>query len=269
MEVSNFVIPYRSKTEWIKIIPIGDIHLGDKNCDYDYLKKLIKWIEEKDNRYTILMGDLINFVAHFDRRYDPDTVDYRFPTPESEYKEIRKLFTPLAEKGRIISCLEGNHEAVCKKHAIFDVTRNLAHDLRINYGGYCTFVRLQFRRLGREGQVNRRRSLILFATHGNGFGSRMGAKINRVEDLTRYIDASIYLHAHNHSLAVFPMVKLSCDSRGNIVQKKIIGANTGCFLKSWEKGITSYAERKGYGPSKVGVVKIMIRPENLDIHASI
>jgi hypothetical protein len=110
--------------------------------------------------------------------------------------------------------------------------------------------------------------LTLFATHGSGGGGRPGSKVNRVEDLSKAIDADVYLHAHNHILSVVPSIRLGVAG-SNLVERKVLYVNTGTLLKSWKEGSTSYAERKSMLPSKIGVAKIRVEPYRMDLHASI
>ena len=48
------------QAERIYVYPIGDVHIGDPNCDYDKLKTYLGWIENSPDgipRYAILTGD--------------------------------------------------------------------------------------------------------------------------------------------------------------------------------------------------------------------
>ena len=44
----------------IRIIPISDIHIGDKLSDYKLLKEVLQTIKDEPDVYTILNGDLCN-----------------------------------------------------------------------------------------------------------------------------------------------------------------------------------------------------------------
>lgn len=270
METITHEITLEPGVSHINLIPIGDIHLGDISCDLNYLKATIEYVLEGKNRYTILMGDAINAVVHSDaKRYDPTTIDPRFPTIQDEYREIKRLFKPLADEGKILANLEGNHESAALKHLHYDYTKALCEDLNIPYGSFSCFLKLKLNTTSESGEIKRRTAPVIFATHGTGFASRVGGRINRIEDLMRYISADAYLMGHNHQIAAIPMVQLRMDQFGNLEQKKILLVNTGSFLNSFKNKSTSYAERKGYGPLKVGVVNIRIDAMRKDFHASI
>ena len=44
----------------LRIIPISDVHLGDKLTNYKLLKEVLQTIKDTPNVYTILNGDLCN-----------------------------------------------------------------------------------------------------------------------------------------------------------------------------------------------------------------
>ena len=268
MEACKYVINYNTEAKTpFEIIPIGDIHLGDTDCDIAKLKETINYIKKTPRCYTILMGDMGNYFSPNDKRFDSDKVDILLRTPEAQFKEVIRLFKPIRHK--IIAVLEGNHEANSKNLGLFDFSRNLAHDLECNYGGYACFIELSFRRQvkltekakdkwrGMNGFGAKR--VVIFATHGSGCSGRVGSKMNKLEEYSKNIEADIYLQAHNHSLSVSPMIKLICN-KGVIIEKNTVCVNTGTFLKTWTKGKGSYAENKGYLPAKTGVAHIYINP---------
>ena len=268
MEACKYVIEYYNEAKTpIEIIPIGDIHLGDTDCDIKLLKETIEHIKTSPRCYTILMGDMGNYFSPNDKRFDSDKVDTLLRTPEAQFKEVVRLFKPIRHK--IIAVLEGNHEASSKNLGLFDFSRNLAHDLGCNYGGYACFIELSFRRPVRLSKEARKKCrgangvggkiVVIFDTLGSGGSGRVGSKMNKLEEYSKNIEADIYLQAHNHSLSVSPMVKLKC-SRGVIIEKNIVCVNTGTFLKTWSKGRGSYAENKGYLPARTGVAHIFVNP---------
>lgn len=46
--------------EKLTIIPISDVHIGDKQADLKAFKETIERIKNEPNTYTILNGDLCN-----------------------------------------------------------------------------------------------------------------------------------------------------------------------------------------------------------------
>ena len=273
MEVNNFVIDYQGKGTWISLVPVGDIHLGDKNCDVKYFEKLVDWVLEDDKRYVIGMGDYGNYIVPSDAsRYDSTVVDIKYASPEEQFKKILKTFQPLAEKNKIIGFHTGNHEEEMRKRHYFDFTRNMCHTLKVPYLGWNAITSLSFNRLSSTGGKCNSNNLILYSTHGFGSGFRRGSKVNKLEDLASFVDADIYLMGHNHDIFSTRTIQLRLSkgkkSPGKIIERKRVFACTGTMLRGYAAGVTSYIERKGYQPHKIGVIKVKIKPYTKDIHVS-
>lgn len=270
MELNEVEINYNNCSDVFHIIPVGDIHIGDINCDLEYLKRTLNWIMEKPNRYMIGMGDAMNMLSIKDNRYDTDATDPKFATLESQYKEILRLFKPLAESNKIIGLHTGNHEDVARRRYYYDFTRNLCYDLKVRYLGWDAFTRLIFRRMNGVGERERTTTVVINSLHGFVGGRLRGSKVNALERLSADRIADIYLMAHGHDLFETRRVVLSMASRGTeLVEKKLAFGFTGCFVHTYKKGTSGYAERMSYPPSKVGVINITIKPETKDIHMSV
>lgn len=268
METNVFDIKYKSKSNWITIVPMGDLHLGNLNADLEYFKRLVKWIANKDNCYTILLGDMVDSINPSDPRYDHSMIDHKFPTVDVQTNEIKKILKPLADKGKIIGIHEGNHENSSQRYNYFNPTLDMCKDFKVPFLGYTALTKLRFERTTSTGTRGHHASLIIYSNHGQGGGISMGAKANKLRQYAGYVDADIYLMAHHHVLMAFRDVQLTLSPQNKLVERKRVYACTGCFQRSIGKGKTSFLERKGFPPSKVGVVKIMIHPDTKDIHVS-
>ena len=44
----------------LKLVALGDVHFGGKECDIELFKKKVEWIKTQKNIAVILMGDMIN-----------------------------------------------------------------------------------------------------------------------------------------------------------------------------------------------------------------
>lgn len=254
----------------ITLVPIGDVHLGDINCDIKALKKQINWIANREDTYTILMGDMINAIVPSDsRRYDPDTIDPNYNTIEKEFNGLIKLFKPLAEKGKIVASIEGNHEQVTRARHHFNFSRQFCTALNVPYAGSAALIKLKMIRNGKTGNKKNTSSVVIFATHGYGGGRKIGSKVNKLNDLISFIDADLMVMGHSHNLQTSVHTKLGMSSSGKLTKHKVLLANTGCFLHGWSEKAATYAERNCYPTEKIGVVKIIIDPETKDLHASI
>ena len=69
--VLHRVIEYTSRGDVYRIVPLGDIHLGNAACDEALLQKTIEYIARTDRMYWIGMGDYSEFINIHDPRWDP------------------------------------------------------------------------------------------------------------------------------------------------------------------------------------------------------
>ena len=68
------IINLQKKDDTIHIEPLGDIHTGHVGFIEDAYKERIKDIAKDDNRYTLFMGDQLDAINIYDKRYNPDAV---------------------------------------------------------------------------------------------------------------------------------------------------------------------------------------------------
>lgn len=271
MQYNLIKINYTNKDEWFRVIPLGDIHLGNSGCDIYRLKEMINWIAEKENTFWIGMGDYIDAINYTDERFDPKTVDKKYlmigdldKIIQMEIEDLADLLYPIRDK--CLGLHRGNHEEKIRKEYHYDIIYELWKLLEIEKERLlydAAITRLNFIR------DKHRRNIDIFSTHGNVGGRKGGNKINRLEDMISFFDADIYLMAHSHIKLSEIKTQLFFDSRGNLKQRKKILAVTGSFLRGYEKNKTSYIEKWSFPPSDLGVVKIMIRPEDCDLHISL
>lgn len=97
-------IDIRRENKNIQLVPFGDIHYGDKSCNWNKAQKMIDWIKSENTTRVILMGDLLNSAtktsvgaAVFDEdRHGQDQLDFMIDA----LKPIKK---------KIYGGLSGNH----------------------------------------------------------------------------------------------------------------------------------------------------------------
>ncbi len=262
MEVIESVIKSSHGGE-IRIYPIGDIHLGSIHCDEDGIEKEIETISRDKNAYIIGMGDYADSILKNDPRFDIEGLPgwlKKGNIMESERERVVKLFKPV--KNKILTLLTGNHEEEIHIRFQDDITRNICKDLSVPYGGYSCFVVLKFERAG----SNETHRVVIHAWHGAGSSQTEGARLMRLVRLVNDIQADIYLMGHLHAMTQHTPDRLTFQN-GKVKSVRLAATITGSWLKAYtqpEKGQElppSYAEKKGYKPSRIGCPVIHIRPE--------
>lgn len=236
--------------ERIKVIPFGDVHYGNVNCDFNRFKEFVKLIGNKKDVYLIGMGDLWDSILPSDVRFDASE---KYELFETYYQQIKKILFPIKDK--IITLLIGNHEYKLVSQGFMNPVLRLCDELNINYGGYSCFIKLSFKNKKIRWKSYNSKRYIIYCHHGYFGGRKTGSKVNNIEDLSRFYEADIYLVGHSHSL--FFTKQIITNFNG---QKKITFISTGTFLKTINKDTTSYAERYGYAPCNLGVITIDIFP---------
>lgn len=274
MEFKRHDIEYASKKDWINIIPIGDIHLGNSGCDIDKIRDMVEWIKShEDNTYWIGMGDYIDAINYSDPRFDPKTINKKFflegdidKIIQFQIEEVTDLFKPI--RNSCLGLLRGNHEETIRKYYHYDVLYEMAKDLELPRSLLLydtSIIRTVFKRA-----KSREKSCIdIFCAHGNIGGRTYGSKANRLHDLMKYFKADIYLLAHSHIKQSQSCNQIYFDKRGTERKRKVVMAMTGCFLQGYSRGKTSYCEKWLFPPTDTGVIKLQINPYTRDKHVSL
>lgn len=265
MEIYHHTIKYLSKKDEFKLIPLGDIHLGNACCDIEKVKELVSWIKREKNCFWIGMGDYVDCINYTDKRFDPSTVAHPYIDNLSncvplQIEAVIKLLSSIKDK--CIGLHRGNHEETIRLRYHYDVMYEMWREFRVPMLLDSAITGLSFQRM------NEVRTFDVFSCHGNVGGRKAGYKLNRLEDLIGFVDADVYLMGHSHIKATETKSVLYRNNADELKCKKRVLAVTGCFLKGYEKGVSSYVEKWMYPPTDLGVVKIMINPSKNDIHVS-
>lgn len=232
-------LPYAAT---IEVIPMGDLHIGDNNCDYKSILERIEYVKNTPNAYCILDGDLMDtaIAASVGDTYGANL------QPMEQMKQCVKLFQELADKGKILCVLPGNHEDRVYKTDGLDITELMCAQLGIPEK-YSPTTALLFIRFGRasSGRHGRPQLYTVYVTHGSGGGRREGGKVNRLADLASIVDADIYIHAHTHLPLVFKEAFFRVSgSNSSVALVDKLFVNTAASLN-----YGGYGDKQGFKPA--------------------
>lgn len=257
MEVIETDYIKHARSDVFYFYPVGDIHLGSLHCAEHDIQDKINEIKERKNSYIIGMGDYFDAILKDDKRFDIEGLApwvAKGNILESQRERLRALFEPVKDK--ILCLCSGNHEESIHLHYQNDITRNLCNDLGVKYGGYSAFLVVKFQRRN----TTSIRQYIFHLFHGAGAAQTDGARLNRLTRLVNDIQADIYLMGHLHAMTQHTPDRLIFRN-GRIKSLKLAATLTGSWLKAYTQGQpSSYAERKGYKPSRIGCPCIVIKP---------
>lgn len=223
------------------LCPIGDEHIGSRFLDEDSLKRNIDWCLE-EGAYVILMGDELETAT---KTSVGAGVFEQSEIVDGQLEKAVALYTPLANEGRILGNLVGNHEMRVFNHSGTNLSRILSKLLKIPYLGVGSAFLF---RVGNE-------TYTLYATHGSS-GARMPhTKIANTIKMSGMIDTEIYAQGHLHQLSHHVQNFYKIDKRSRKImedQKHYIIC--GSYLKHWG----SYAHVSNMEPARIGSPKIKL-----------
>lgn len=277
----QYEIPFDKYDVPIYLIPFGDVHKSSPMHCNDRWKNFLDWAKGKPRCYFLGMGDYDDLASTSERRLlnSPDIHESTAKTLEQLYMNNVKAFAKDISfmKGKLVGLIGGNHFGQFADGTSTD--NRLANLMECKYLGCNSYIRLIFKPKTRPTVTMK---LDIFAHHGRGGGRTVGASMNPVQQMANIAEADIYLMGDNHQKGVDFISRLRMNSTGKtmrLVQRKMLLARTGSFLKAYEDNQSSYITDMNLPPSDLGVVKIELTPRRIyegkqednyvDIHASI
>lgn len=238
-EMANLVA-VATKEEWVDVFAVGDIHLGHRLCDFARVKKYLDYIEQADNTYCFLMGDLMECAQRnsVGRGQDEELIN-----ADQQYDVICRLLKPLAKKGKILWAHIGNHEGRIPKNASFDVMQKLFDDiLEVPYLDFEGFT------IVRVNDVE----YTFYTHHGWGSARTKAGKIKKLDEMTYWNEADIYGMGHTHELFQgFANQRYVNPETLEVGMRKRPIMLTGSFLK-----YGGYISAHAFPPSSLGCSKV-------------
>ena len=230
-----------------------DIHLGNQACDERAFKAYLA--DSDEATYFLGGGDLMDAVIVSDaKRYrksmdgadGEDIIDY-------QVQRAASILSPYRE--RILGLGSGNHEDSIVTHCSTDMTRRLCRQLDVPYLGYSGLYRLKFTENG-----NRGRTVDIRYHHGWASGRTPGGQLTSNTKDVAHWDADIFLYGHGHKLLTDTVSRLALQGEKTLVSKDLVICLCGTFLKTYTIGGTTYSEKKGYSPIRIGSPYLTIKP---------
>jgi len=252
---------YKSRRDELRVILIGDVHLGNRQSDEKTLRRLARRIREEPHTYWIGLGDYCEFIGKSDPRHDSDDwADWLFDREalrdiaRTEYERFLSIMGDVGDK--CLALIEGNHEAAIRKHSECDVygaiveglkSKTAAH--RLDHRGFLTW------RLKR-GHNGPTWSLRFYLTHGSNGGRRPGSTANRLEDLANQVDGvDVVIQGHTHKAMHLTPTKFRIgEEHSKTATVHALNIPSLC-------GDMIYADSKDMGALALGWMELVIVPD--------
>jgi hypothetical protein len=246
--LSKLEVTFNIDDDKLRTIPLGDIHVGSNQCKWDKVNSELNYILNTKYCSMIGMGDFCD-MASKEVRKGPSVFESVL-SPMQQYEKIYDAFKPLADAGKIIGLLKGNHEQWINEDSGIDIMAMLCMALKVPYlGSACDIVI----------NVNDQR-YVVYAQHGSSSAKLSSTKMGSLMNATRDIFADLFLYGHVHQVSA-----TKCSKWVEGKEQKAYYVLTGHFL-DWQGG---YAQTFGISPSPTGVAKISLFADRKDIHVSI
>ena len=237
------------------IHPIGDVHVGDDECDFRKFYALIDWIAGHPGHYVLGMGDYL----------EASTLgSVRAPTIADQVLTLGDAGETFAMamqrvRDRIICLGEGNHEAAPKRDTGQDLSplKPICDALQVARAPYDYPLEVL---VGDQ-------AYMIGVHHGTGGARTLGGIWNEVERQlnNNEIDAAIMGHAHAKG-AVTRGKQGTIDDpvRGRVWDTKALHMIRSGSFKKYIAG--SYARTKNMQPAVRGTVAIRVYATHRNIH---
>lgn len=179
----------------LSIVPIGDIHRGSPETNYQYLEYWKHTINHiKGPKRIYLMGDLIEAATKSlaDSSYEQEM------TLDDQINETIEFFEPYKED--IVFACNGNHELRLKKDYHLNITRLIARQLGCKSGNQHldTFY------------INDK-PFTVYVAHGKGSSMYHYTAESKIIRDTQTVDCDIVMHGHNHRCGHFSIPKTTSE----------------------------------------------------------
>ena len=117
------------------VLPISDTHIGDTAFGDEGYSKLcdnLEWVHKEPNARVFLNGDILNVAT----RSSASSPFFQTKNLQQQVELAIKLFRPIAEQGKIVGAIDGNHEERLQDFVGYSPLTAICHVLNIPYFQY-------------------------------------------------------------------------------------------------------------------------------------
>jgi predicted phosphodiesterase len=217
---------------YVNIYPLGDVHIGSKECNVSLFKEWIEMVRQDPFGYVVIIGDMMNMGL----KNSKSNVYEEALTPMEQKELMYELLNPIADK--ILAGCSGNHEY----RTVKEVGTNPMYDV---------FCRMRIEERYRENVCFLKLTVGKCGKNPNTYGVVLthGSSKNKDLNWTYAVDgADVFISGHTHLGTHQPCGKIRMDLTHEKV--KTIGYQHIVVLPFQEYG--GYAVRGKYTPNHLG-----------------
>ena len=228
--------------EQIKLVGLGDFHIGSKDTNEQFIEDTIAYIAKSPDMYVVLNGDIIECVT---KQSKGNIYSLKYTSPDDQFDRALELLTPI--KDRILFINSGNHDGGNRSEG-HDYNRQLALVFNLSdcYHPVAGYLEI---RVGKKPKNKKPFVYSVYTTHGRGGGATHGSKANALNKFADVVASDIVLLSHMHGVHYLERLIATPDFQN----KKVITRKQRCILCSAFMDYGGYGMRGGYHPSPVGL----------------
>jgi hypothetical protein len=223
----------------IEISHLTDLQYGNKRFQTKRFLQYRDWILAQKNRFVVLGGDLVDAATILSVGSPYENTG----EPIEQVEGLVDLLRPLADAGRLLGYVGGNHERRTVP-TFGDCGRLIARQLKVPYSRGVQLIDIHF---------GQHRPFKISAWHGAGSPRTKGAKAQMLHRFMQQADSHVYLVGHVHDVVLlFDWRQMRVENR--IKLQKIAGIISSSFQGYWN----SYAETAALPPSESMMARIIL-----------
>ncbi len=211
-----------------KLLPIADLHFGEKNFDLQKFLEIRDLILEK-KYLTWIIGDAVNAKNRHSKlgsEYDQNL------NTDQQIELLVKHLKPLAKANLLYGIQSGNHEEPHKQSNI-DIPLIIAQLLKIEYMDFLSIIGFKIRRYYKVKNIN----YTCVSTHGAGGGVSTTGVVSKLDNLRRdFPGMNMYIRGHSHKPMIIPFNYPYVDTHSDNLT----------VLEGWEINLPAYMGYGGY-----------------------
>lgn len=218
--------------EKLNLYPLGDVHVGSKECDMKLLEQWIEMVKNDPDGAVVIIGDMMNMGL----KNSKSNIYEEVLTPFQQKEMCYELLNPISHK--ILAGCSGNHEY----RNVKEVGTNPLYDI---------FCRMRIENRYRENVCFLKLTVGNIGKNPNTYGVVLthGKSKNKDLDWTYAVDgADVFISGHTHLGTHQPCGKIRMDLSHNKV--KTVGYQHIVVLPFQQYG--GYAVRNKYMPNHLG-----------------
>jgi len=231
----------------VNIYPLGDWHIGSRQCNEDFVRKVVGIVKDDPIGYWIGMSDFMENALIGSKS---DVYTQTMP-PREQMEHICDIMAPIASKG--LWTIAGNHEERTMRVAGIRPEEFIAAKLNIPFMGFSVMGVLELDRVRGPYRFS------VFCHHNYGGGYTVGGKANRAEGLRKIVPtADATFSGHFHITSRIPYTWFEAGET-QVIKRTGYDYITGSAL-TWNE---SYAEEKAKPAASVEHIKVTFGVQNV------